>query len=81
MKHSECYCNFLYCINSWFIPRKDWLVYLSYELNEKTQNHSELMDKIYFSKLSENGLKNRSKAFKSIKNWMQTFCKKNGWVK
>ena len=52
----ECYCGFLYCINGWFIPRKDWLVYLTTELEVKAPNHDELIDGLYRTEPTEVGV-------------------------
>lgn len=76
----ECYCSFLYCINSWFIPRKDWLVYLTYELIEKPEGHERFVEAAYRSVLSKNDVAARYKNFQEIGIWMTEFCKSSDWI-
>jgi hypothetical protein len=76
----ECYCNFLYCINGWFIPRKDWLVYLTYELNERAPNHTELMNELYKAEVSQEGVEARFLHLENLNSWMRGFCVQRGWL-
>jgi hypothetical protein len=77
---TECYCSFLYCINGSFIPRKDWLVYLTYRLKEKPKNHEQLIEKMYRSKVSEEELTGRLPYILEAKTWMESYCRKKGWI-
>ena len=76
----ECYCSFLYCINGWFIPRKDWLVYFTYGLIKKPEDHERLVEAAYRSVLSKNDTTARYKNFQEIGIWMTEFCKNKGWI-
>jgi hypothetical protein len=77
----ECYCNFIYCINGWFIPRKDWLVYFTYDLKTKVPNHNNLMNELYSVKTTEEGIKGRSLLFKKLYVWMRDYCAGKEWIK
>jgi hypothetical protein len=76
----ECYCNFIYCINGRFIPRKDWLVYLTYDLQEKVPNHEDLTNKLYRTEATEEGTKSRSHLFKELYVWMRDYCVAKEWI-
>ena len=76
----ECYCNFLYCINGWFIPRKDWLVYLTYELPEKAPDHEELMIRLYKVEVTQDGIGIRGDDLLSLGLWMRHYCEQKGWL-
>lgn len=71
---TECYCNFLYCINGWFIPRKDWLVYLTYELPIKKPNHERIMDMLYTSRITEPQIRKKFSLLSEIGTWMNAYC-------
>jgi predicted nucleotidyltransferase len=76
----ECYCNFLYCINRWFIPRKDWLVYLTYELPEKAPEHEELMTRLYKVEVTRDAIVSRGDQLQSLGLWMRHYCERKGWL-
>jgi hypothetical protein len=76
----EAYCNFPYCINGWFIPRRDWLVYFTYTLSQKAPGHERLKDAAYNSVLSRERIESRYKGLQEIGSWMTGFCRTNGWV-
>ena len=76
----ECYCNFLYCINGWFIPRKDWLAYLTYDLQEKMPNHNNIMSDSYSVRATEQGVERRSEKFREIEAWMKEYCLCKNWI-
>ena len=67
----ECYCDFLHCINGKFIPRKDWLVYLTFGYKYKPENHSELIENMYRTYLSDDEIKIRHPSLKSAGSSMQ----------
>ena len=69
---NECYCSFLYCINSMFIPRKDWLTYLTYEMEIKPEKHEEYMNTMYTTNLTKDSLCEKFKVYEEIRSWMQT---------
>jgi hypothetical protein len=77
---SECYCNFLYCINGYFIPRKDWLTYLTYELNEKPENHNHFLQSLYTSSLDNESISRKNIIIQEIENWMKQYCKLKNWL-
>lgn len=77
----ECYCNFIYCINGWFIPRKDWLVYLTYDMKEKVPNHNDLMNELYRAEATEEGIQRRSHLFKELYVWMRDYCVGKEWIR
>ena len=76
----ECYCNFLYCINGWFIPRKDWLVYLTYDLMVKIDRHFELMNDLYSVTANEAAIAHRINRFCEIQKWMYDYCIEKHWL-
>ena len=76
----ECYCSFLYCINNLFIPRKDWLAYLTYGLSEKIPDHELVLEEIYTSIPTEEGVDRRSRRLTDVLSWMTSVCKMNGWI-
>ena len=77
---AECYCNFLYCINGWFIPRKDWLVYFTYELPERVPNHTELINELYDVEVTEAGIEARTRRLANLGSWMRALCVRKGWL-
>ncbi len=76
----ECYCSFLYCANGWFIPRKDWLVYLTYELKEKANDHEHLVEEVYGSILAKEDCLRRYKSLEVIGEWMKEYCREQEWI-
>jgi hypothetical protein len=76
----ECYCNFLYCINGWFIPRKDWLVYLTYDLPKQMPDHCTLINELYSVEGTANGIDKRNEGLQKVHHWMKDYCLKNGWI-
>ena len=77
---TEAYLEFLFCINGEFIPRKDWLVYLSYELNEKTEKHEPIVKRLYTSDISQTGIQARRKYLLDIGKWMLEYCQNEKWI-
>ncbi len=76
----ECYCSFLYCINNLFIPRKDWLAYLTYGLSEKMPDHEHVLEEIYTIIPTEEDVDRRFIGFTDVLSWMTSVCKTNGWI-
>lgn len=76
----ECYCCFLYCINGWFIPRKDWLVYFTYELKDKAEGHERLIEDAYRCDLTPGDVVRRYKSLAAMGRWMKDYCWKQKWV-
>jgi hypothetical protein len=70
----ECYCSFLFCLNGSFVPRKDWLTYLSYELNRRPKDHEEFLSLAYSVILNEAASEQRYQSFLSMKGWMEKEC-------
>jgi predicted nucleotidyltransferase len=77
---AECYCNFLHCINRSFIPRKDWLAYLTYELQIKPADHETCMAGIYEASNTEEGVLRRNGYMEEIRKWMNDYCIRMKWV-
>lgn len=76
----ECYCSFLYCINGWFIPRKDWLVYLTYDLPIKMPDHTDLLNELYAVETTEQGMQRRTEGLKTVEVWMRGYCIQKKWI-
>jgi hypothetical protein len=76
----ECYCNFLYCINGWFIPRKDWLAYFTYELSEKIPNHEHIMEMLFTGEPNEPDIRKKFSQLVEIGKWMSAYCKGENWI-
>jgi predicted nucleotidyltransferase len=76
----ECYCNFLFCINGWFIPRKDWLVYLTCELKNIAPGHELILEELYSTVADEQGQTQRFAKLWEIFKWMSAYCKENKWI-
>jgi len=72
---NECYCSFLYCINSMFIPRKDWLTYLTYEMKIKPAKHEEYMTIMYETSLDKESLARKFKMYEEVRAWMEEYIK------
>ncbi len=77
----ECYCGFLYCINGWFIPRKDWLAYFTYDLPDKHPQHNNLLNEIYSIQATPEGIRNRYDGLKEMGIWMKEYCICKKWIK
>ena len=77
----ECYCNFLYCINNSFIPRKDWLTYLTYDFDIKPEKNNYYLDNLYTSNLNKDDILKKYEIIKEIKYWMEKYCKSKKWIK
>ena len=77
---TECYCNFLFCINGWFIPRKDWLVYFTYELPVKCPEHDSAIDRLYTGGTTEAEIRNKFKLLGEIQVWMKEYCIGKNWL-
>ena len=77
----ECYCRFLYCINGYFIPRNDWLVYLTYSLEEKPENHAELLEKAYTAENNKPAVSERHTALLEMQEWVNSYNDQKGWRK
>lgn len=76
----ECYCSFLYCVNGWFIPRKDWLVYLTYDLGDKAKDHDRLVEDAYRSNLTNEDCVRRYKSLEVLGEWMKQYCREQRWI-
>lgn len=76
----ECYCSFLFCINKKFIPRKDWLTYLTYELNIKPGDHESFMKILYTSIIEEEFVLEKKELLHEIENWMKGYCREKKWL-
>ena len=76
----ECYCNFLYCINGWFIPRRDWLTYLTSELADKASGHEEMMKDLYKAEPTEQEVGRRASGLRKLGSWMRQYCESKGWL-
>ncbi len=72
---NECYCSFLYCINSMFIPRKDWLTYLTYEMTIKPPKHEEYMKTMYSTELNKESLSKKLQLYEELRLWMEESIK------
>ena len=72
---AECYCEFLCCINGTYIPRKDWLAYITYNLPIKPDDHESLMEAIYTSGLDEEALKTKYLRYRELGSWMSGHIK------
>ena len=68
---NECYCSFLHCINGGFVPRKDWLVYLTYDLDILPERHQDYINKIYAGELSAEAMEQKFRLFQEMKSWME----------
>lgn len=77
---ATCYCNFLYCINGLFIPRKDWLIYLTLELDIIPDEHNDFMEILYSSSLNKKDIAEKNNTIGEIKKWMENYCIKQGWM-
>jgi hypothetical protein len=77
---AECYCFFLYCINGQFIPRKDWVTYLTYELPDKATDHARLLETIYTSNPKEEEIDVRFKCLNEVLSWMNSYCHNRKWI-
>ncbi len=77
---AECYCNFIYCINKEFIPRKDWLVYLSFEQKITPNQHKEFINKLYTSNLNKKDISKKNNTIKTIQEWMRNYCEQLKWL-
>jgi predicted nucleotidyltransferase len=76
----ECYLNFLYCINDMFIPRKDWLVYLAYNLPVKAPDHEHVLERIYMSGVTGKEQIERLGRLAAVTSWMSAYCKDRKWL-
>lgn len=76
----ECYCSFLYSINGWFIPRKDWLVYFTYDLKAKAAGHKQLIERSYRTDLTRKGVARRFESLQALSEWMKDYCRKQKWI-
>jgi predicted nucleotidyltransferase len=76
----ECYCSFLHCVNRRFIPRKDWLAYLTYELPLLPPKHEEYMAGLYTSSPDQAMVCGKQAACLEIPAWMEGLCKEKSWL-
>jgi hypothetical protein len=76
----ECYLTFLYCINKRFIPRKDWLAYLTYDLATKPPTHERDIEAFYLEHHGPEGLEARRRTLAGWAGWMLDFSKTQGWL-
>ncbi len=77
---AECYCAFLLCLNGRFVPRKDWLAYLTYDLPVLPPAHASYMDALYSSRLEEEALRAKHEILKEIHRWMIARARAEGWL-
>ncbi len=77
---SECYFRFLYGLNRQYVPRKDWLVYLSYELRRRPDDHEEIVDALYSTILNAPGLREKHRTCSVVATWMNNQCEIEGWL-
>ena len=77
---AECYCAFLLCLNGRFVPRKDWLAYLTYDLPVLPPAHASYMDALYSSRLEEEALRAKHEILKEIHRWMEARARAKGWL-
>jgi hypothetical protein len=76
----ECYCNFLYCINGLFIPRKDWLTYLTHDLKHKHPKHNAIIEETYTSAPTEADVIRRVERLRTLRDWMKGYCEDKVWL-
>lgn len=76
---NECYCSFLYCINGSYVPRKDWLAYLTYEMETKPEDHDSIMDALFATQLDERALGIKAQTYGRVGAWMKQVCDARGW--
>jgi hypothetical protein len=62
-----------------FIPRKDWLTYLTYDMAVKPPEHNDFMENIYQTDLSEEHMLIKYDVYLKIRNWMDDYMKRNQW--
>jgi len=77
---SDCFCGFLHCINGRFIPRNDWLVYLTYELEVKPPDYARLIQGMYEAIASLSAIESRLKNVRVAGSWMTHYCTAKGWI-
>ena len=75
----ECFCEFLYCINGSFVPRKDWLVYLAFEQTNKPPALESLLDQMYTSASDRESVRRRHAALVNAYEWMTNYSRMKGW--
>jgi predicted nucleotidyltransferase len=63
-----------------FIPRKDWVTYLTYELPDKAPGHEHLLEAIYTSIPTEQEVDGRFKRLSEALSWMSTYCRERRWI-
>jgi len=76
----ECYCNFLYCINGSFIPRKDWLTYLTHDMKLKASKHNHIIEEIYTAEPTKESVGKRVAFLREVRDWMKGYCEEKGWL-
>ncbi len=77
---AECYCSFLHCINGRFIPRKDWIAYLTYELLTKPEKHEQYMSQLYETHLDGDAAVEKNDAMGELRHWMDAYARKQCWL-
>ena len=77
---AECYCNFLYCINRMFVPRKDWLAYLTFELADKPEKHNFYMERLYSLCPEEKFIIEKNEVVQDIQKWLERYCRDKNWL-
>ena len=63
-----------------FIPRNDWLIYLTYELSEKHPLHSSLINELFSVQMTSEGIQTRNIKINELGNWMKQYCINNNWI-
>ena len=77
---AECFCAFLHCVNGGFVPRKDWLTYLTYELSDRPADHALILERIYSADPQEAATSARFAEFRRVGEWMTSYCKIRDWL-
>jgi predicted nucleotidyltransferase len=78
----NCFCEFLYIINGFFIPRNDWLVYLLSEMKIKPDALDEGLVILYSTGIitDKDSSSKRIGQFRKFFEWMDEYCRTKGWL-
>ncbi len=78
---NECFLSFLHCIQGTYVPRKDWLVYLSYELSEKPDGFADIVTELYTRhSLDEDIAMRKGQLHVRLQEWMRGYAVSRGWI-
>jgi len=75
----ENFCEFIYCANGLFVPRKDWLVYLTFEQALQPPNLEGLIQRLYKGGPDRESVDARHRALLEAYEWMLAISKTKGW--